>query len=141
MAFERNGRTEYLDESIDLHSNVLKMQDIRATLIRFPILLRLLSSLSTRLRLLSHTQDLAENIHILPLAVGDSHASVHDPFELSCFLAFVLRTAMHASVSTAYESAMSLMQSSLVIAPSARSPRLTDSSPTGLRELLKGNFV
>jgi len=140
MAFERNGRTEYLDESIDLHSDVLKMQDIRATLIRFPILLRL-SSLSTCLRLLSHTQDLAEIIHILPLAVGDSHASVHDPFELSCFWASVLRTAMHASVSTAYESAMSLMQSSLVIAPSARSPRLTDSSPTGLRELLKGNFV
>ena len=120
MAFERNGRTEYLDESIDLHSDVLKMQDIRATLIRFPILLRLLSSLSTRLRLLSHTQDLAEIIHILPLAVGDSHASVHDRFELSCFWASVSRTAMHASVSTAYESAMSLMQSSLVIAPTLK---------------------
>lgn len=61
MAFERNGRTEFLDESIDPHRDVLKMQDIRVTLIRFPILLRLLSSLSTRFRL-SHTQDLDEGV-------------------------------------------------------------------------------
>jgi len=120
MAFKRNGRTEYLDESIDLHRDVLKMQDFRVTLIRFPIHLRLLSSLSTRLHLLGHTQDLAEIMHILPLAVGDSHASVHDRFELACFWTSVSRTAGHLSASTTYETAMLLMQSSLVIAPTLK---------------------
>lgn len=117
MAFERNGRVEYLDESVTLHRDVLKIQSAQATLIHFPIMLRLLSSLSTRFNLLGHGEDLDEIMRILPLAIRDGHASVHDRFELSCFWASVSRTADHSSISTAYESAMSLMQSSLVIAP------------------------
>jgi len=120
MAFERNGKTEHLEEAIALYRDVLEIQSAQLTLIRFPILLRLLSSLSARLCLLGQEQDLDEIMHILPLAVSDGHASVHDRFELSCFWASVSRTARHLSVSTAYESAMSLMQRSLVIAPTLK---------------------
>ncbi|KAH9959958.1 CHAT domain-containing protein [Russula dissimulans] len=120
MAFERNGNTEYLEEAIALYGDVLEIQSAQVTLIRFPVLQRLLSSFSTRLRLLGQEQDLHEIMRILPLAISDGHASVHDRFELSCFWASVSRTAGHPSVSTAYESAMSLMQRSLVIAPTLK---------------------
>ncbi|KAI9464121.1 CHAT domain-containing protein [Lactarius psammicola] len=114
-AFELTNKIEYLEESIALHRDILKLPSAQA--LHFTIIRRLISSLSTRLRLVHHKQDLEDIIQLMPIAVHDKYARVPDRFQLSCLWAYVARIARHPSVSTAYESAMTLMQSSLFFAP------------------------
>lgn len=114
-AFELTNKIEYLEESIALHRDVLKLPSAQA--LHFTIIRRLISSLSTRFLLVHHRQDLEEIIQLMPTAVHDKYTRVPDRFRFSCLWAYIARIAGHPSVSTAYESAMSLMQSSLFFAP------------------------
>ncbi|KAI0292638.1 hypothetical protein B0F90DRAFT_230142 [Multifurca ochricompacta] len=115
MAFECSNKMEYLDESITVLRGVLEMKSARPH--HFTLMNELFVSLTRRFKLLSHRQDLDEIIELIPLAVDDKFARVPDRFALSCIWALITRTAQHPSVSVAYEKAMSLIQSSLVSAP------------------------
>ena len=115
IAFECTGSLEYLDESINLHRNLLTMQGAKA--LHFAILRRLVPSLCVRYRLFRRRQDLDEMMHLFSVAVDDGYVSTADLFKFSCVWAFLARHFGHSSVSSAYESAMSLSQSSLAFAP------------------------
>jgi hypothetical protein len=118
IAFECTGSVDYLDESIILHRNLLTMQGAKA--LHFAILRRLVPSLCVRYRLFRRRQDLDEMMRLFSTAVDDGYVSVADRFKFSCLWAFFARHFGHSSVSSAYESAMSLSQSSLAFAPTVQ---------------------
>ena len=115
IAFECTGLTDYLDESITLHRNLLAMQGAKA--LHFTIIRRLVPSLCVRFRLFHRSQDLDEMMNLCPMAVDDEYVSIADRFKFSCLWAFLARHFGHSSISSAYESAMSLSQPSLALAP------------------------
>ncbi|KAI0298392.1 CHAT domain-containing protein [Multifurca ochricompacta] len=115
MAFKCSNKMEYLDESITVHRCVLEMQSAQP--FRFGVVQQLVVSLSQRIALLRHRQDLNEIMKLFSLGINDKFTKVPDRFGFSCAWAFIARMARHPSVSVAYEKAMSLMQSSLVSAP------------------------
>ncbi|KAI0289899.1 CHAT domain-containing protein [Multifurca ochricompacta] len=114
-AFKCSNKMEYLDESITVHRGVLEMQSAQP--FRFKVIQQLVASLSKRIKLLGHKQDLDDIIELILFGVNDRFAKVSDRFDLSCFWASIARSARHPSVSVAYEKAMSLIQSSFVSAP------------------------
>ena len=118
IAFEFTGSVDYLDESIILHSNILTMQGAKA--LHFAILRRLVPSLCVRYRLFRRRQDLDEMMRLFSMAVDDTYVSVADRFKFSCLWAFLARHFGHSSAPSAYESAMSLSQSSLAFAPTVQ---------------------
>ncbi|KAF8495458.1 CHAT domain-containing protein [Russula emetica] len=118
IAFERTGSVDYLDESIILHHNVLTMQGAKA--LHFAVLRRLVPSLCIRYRLFRRRQDLDEMMRLFSMAIDDRYVSVAERFKFSCVWAFLARHFGHSSASSAYESAMSLSQSSLAFAPTVQ---------------------
>jgi hypothetical protein len=118
IAFECTGSVDYLDESIILHRNLLTMQGAKA--LHFAILRRLVPSLCVRYRLFRRRQDLDEMMRLFSMAIDDRYVSVADRFKFSCLWAFFARHFGHSSISSAYESAMSLSQSSLAFAPTVQ---------------------
>ena len=115
LAFRRARRVEYLDESITHHRKVLGLEN--AWLIHFATIRRLIESLSIRWQLSYHKLDLDEIMHLFTLGVNGRNATVTTRFKLACHWAYSARVYRHPSVLTAYKNAMSLMQESLVFAP------------------------
>ncbi|KAI0296945.1 CHAT domain-containing protein [Multifurca ochricompacta] len=115
MAFKCSNKMKYLDESITTHRGLLEMQSAQP--FRFIVIQQLAPSLSERFGLLGRRQDLDEMIKLFLLGVDDRFTKVSDRFALSCFWASTARLTRHPSVSAAYKKAMSLMQHSLVSAP------------------------
>jgi hypothetical protein len=115
FAFKHIKKVEYLDESVTLHREVLGVENARP--IHFATIRRLIESLSSRWRLFRHKSDLDEIMERFASGVEDTYATVPSRFELACDWAYTARISVHHSIPTAYEHAMSLMQSSLVFAP------------------------
>lgn len=115
IAFEHTRVMSYLDESIIHQRTLLTIQDAQA--LYFALVRRLVLSLCVRFHLLSGRQDLDEIMQLCPIAVNDECANVAERFKFSCLWASLARHYRHPCVSTAYESAMSLMQPSLAFAP------------------------
>ena len=115
IAFDRTKRVEYLDESILLHHEVLGLKSAQLT--NFSIIQRLIWSLSIRWRLFRRGQDLDEVMCLFESYVRSAYAMIPNRFELACRWAHAARISRHHSLQTAYENAMSLMQYSLVFAP------------------------
>jgi tetratricopeptide (TPR) repeat protein len=111
FAFSHIKRVEYLDESVTLHREVLGVENAR--LIHFATIRWLIESLSSR----QHKSDLDEIMELFASGVEDTYATVPSRFELACDWAYTARISVHHSLPTAYEHAMSLMQSSLIFAP------------------------
>src|SRR6266702_163853 len=116
-AFQRTNKIEYLDESINARRRALEHPSPQW--LRFTTLSPLSLSLLDRSESFpGHcTQDLDEGLELLSRCVNDGHASLPDRFQLASLWAFVARQTQHPSVSTAYESAVSLMQDNLLFAP------------------------
>jgi CHAT domain-containing protein len=70
-----------------------------------------------RRKLSKDKRDFDELMRLFPLAVTDTRAKVPDRFEVSCAWAHISRKSLDSSASTAYESAVSLMQDTLTFAP------------------------
>ncbi len=115
LAFGHTNRTNYLDESIILCYDILKLKSARDE--HFHVIWPLVSSLLTRWLLLRRTEDIHEAIRLMSLAIDDPYTQEPDRFQLSCEWAFLARCFSHPSASTAYKSAVSLMQRSLSFAP------------------------
>jgi CHAT domain-containing protein len=115
-AFNRTKKIEYLNESISV-----RRQEIESPLpqaLRFSIL-----PLSRSLLARSHsfpgyrTQDLDEAMELISQYVSNAYGSLPNRFLLACEWAFFARYTRHSSVSTAYETALSLMQDTVLFSP------------------------
>ena len=106
---------EDLNESINLHREVLGVENAR--LIHFTTIRRLIGCLSSRLELPGHRSDLGEIMELFASGGEDTYATDPSRFELACHWVDAARISKHDSLPIAYKNAMSLMQSSLVFAP------------------------
>jgi hypothetical protein len=116
-AYMRTKKIEYLNESISIHRRVLDQPSPQ--FLRHVTLNRLSLSLLTRsMSFRSHrSQDVDEGLELVSRCVNDGHASLPNRFQSAGVWAFIARLTRHHSVSTAYESAMSLMQDTILFAP------------------------
>ncbi|KAI9454283.1 CHAT domain-containing protein [Lactarius psammicola] len=115
--FERTKNIEYLNESISTHRQVLERPLIHA--LQSLALGHLSWSLVTRYKYFPahRTQDLDELVKLISQLANDGYETLPDRFRFACTWAFHARGTRHPSVSTAYESAISLMQDTLLFAP------------------------
>jgi CHAT domain-containing protein len=115
-AFICTKKIEYLNESISVRRQQIESPLPQA--LRFSIL-----PLSRSLLARSHsfpgyrTQDLDEALELFSQYVSGAHASVPDRFQQACTRAFFARYTRHSSVSTAYVTALSLMQDTVLFSP------------------------
>ena len=115
--FKRTNKIEYLNESISTRRQVFDRP--LAQFLHFDTLYKLSRSLLTRFKSFPghRTQDLDEGLELLSKCIRHRHASLPDRFRSACDWAYVARCTRHPSVSTAYESAVSLMRDMLLFAP------------------------
>ncbi|KAI9429487.1 CHAT domain-containing protein [Lactarius indigo] len=115
LAFRHTNKINYLDESIVVGYDILKLKSAGTR--QFYSIPRLVSSVLTRWRLLSRREDCLEAIRLMSSAVDDQYVQEPERFEVSCRWAILARCTEHPSVLTAYKSSISLMQRSLSFAP------------------------
>ena len=114
-AFRSTDNVEYLNESITVRHDILKMPGLQMA--RLNIIQPLILCLFTRFVRFDGTDDMDEIMRLFPIAATDTGARIPDRFTVSCEWAFFARLTLHSSTSTAYESAISLIQDSLAFAP------------------------
>jgi hypothetical protein len=116
-AFDRTKKIEHLNESISTYRQEIGPLLPQAE--RFRILPGLFRSLLLR----SHhfpgyrTQDLDEALEVLSQYVSSAYESLPERFHFGCVWAFYARRFRHSSVSTAYETALSMKQDTVLFSP------------------------
>jgi len=115
LAFKHTNEPKYLDESIDLSRDILKMKCTGD--IQYNVTAQLLASLLARSQLPGQRGDMNEVIQLIPSAVNNPHAREPGRFQFACAWAGLARLEQHPSVLTAYNTAMSLIQRTLSFAP------------------------
>ncbi|KAN0141130.1 CHAT domain containing protein [Lactarius tabidus] len=118
-AFEITNNIEYLNQSIDTLRPLLARP--LPMLPRFGVILWLVESLTTRYRISPdhRMQDGHELAELLPqqLNEGSLWLSLLSRLHIACSWACLARESQHPSISTAYETAVSLMQDALFVSP------------------------
>ena len=114
-AFERTDKSEYLDQSVTAFRDMLEMPIPRYT--RFHTMRRLLSVLSVRMSLSLGRDDFEESMQLHSMASKDPHAGSQERFLLSCEWTLLARFGGHPIASTAYETAITLMEETFRYAP------------------------
>jgi CHAT domain-containing protein len=124
-AFKRTIKIEYLNESISTHRQVLAIPV--PPWLRFKMLHELSKSLFDRSRLFPdhHTPDLDEALELLSQCVNSKHGSLPDRCLFACRWASIARRTLHPSISRAYKSAVSLIQDTLLFAPTLHQQHIT----------------
>ncbi|KAN0141035.1 CHAT domain containing protein [Lactarius tabidus] len=123
-AHRRTTRLDYLNQAIATFRGLRKMS--APTKSRFHVGSLLLWALLTRVRFFPgrHWQDFEEFIQLCPELANDSSMEVFTRFEIPCIWATEARHNMHPSASVAYETAMSLLQETLVFCPTLQTQHL-----------------
>lgn len=116
QAFDCDRRVERLEESISVDNRALKIT-VPSSSSHFKVLRRLSKSLIDSWRLLGRKQDLDESIQLCHVAIEDESMSAPNRLDLACEWATRARDAGHSTVLTAYQAAMSLIQSTLIFTP------------------------
>ena len=120
-AFQRTKKIEYLNESISVCRR--ENESLIPQAERFLMLPDLCSALLARSSASSpyfpgyHSQDLDEAMELLSKYVSSAYPTVPNRFLLACQWAFHARRNQHPSVSTAYATALSLMQDTVTFSP------------------------
>jgi tetratricopeptide (TPR) repeat protein len=117
VAFTRTDDIEHLNGSITAYRDLLSMPG--AHWIHSYSIQQLIVVLLFRFDLLKDVKDSDEMIRMFAMAVSDNNSFAKAPsrFEVACLWAEFARDSRHPSLIGAYESAFSLMQDSLVYAP------------------------
>jgi CHAT domain-containing protein len=115
LACIRTGDVNNLNDSITAYRDLLSMPG--AQWIHFRSTQRLLSALYLRFVLFEDVKDLDEVFRLSAAAVNDSYTKVPSRFKVAFFWAITARVLAHPSITSAYESAFSLMQDSLTFGP------------------------
>ncbi|KAI9441130.1 CHAT domain-containing protein [Lactarius psammicola] len=115
--FKRTRKIEYLNESISIQRYVLESPSVDA--MNSLALGQLIQSLLTRCVYFPghYTQDLDELVKLISQQAHNRYETLPNRFQFSRMWALCTRGIRHPSVSTAYESAMSLMRDILLFAP------------------------
>ena len=126
-AFKRTNDVRYLDESMSALGRVLEpeypfAQHIRSGTLRLLSLSFFIRSAYFRGRRL---HDVNQGVKLLSQFADDVHASMPDRFTFACLWAFFARGFRHLSTLTAYENAISAMQSTLLFAPTLQLQHFT----------------
>ena len=118
-AFKRTYKIKYLNESIRTRRQVLGRPSQPSRAERFSTHFQLSLSLLRRSWFFPghRTQDLDDALELLSRCANDGHVTLPDRYQCACARAAAARRSRHPSVSTAYESAVSLMQGALLFAP------------------------
>jgi CHAT domain-containing protein len=118
LAFMRTKKIEYINESISTRRRMLE-SPVFSQVERFRTLYVLSSSLLARSDSFPRyrTQDLDEGLELAAQCVNGAHVGLPHRLQLACWWAYSARNNRHVSVSTAYETAMLLMQDTLLFAP------------------------
>ncbi|KAH9170793.1 CHAT domain-containing protein [Lactarius sanguifluus] len=124
-AFKRTNKIEYLNESISTHRQVYERPSMHFLRSRIREQLCLSLFIRSKSTLGRCTQDLDELMKILSQCVNDAHLTLPIRFEWSCAWAYGARHTLHPSVSKAYESAVSLIQDTLLFAPTLQQQHAT----------------
>jgi CHAT domain-containing protein len=116
-AFNRTKKIEYLNEEISILRQLTETPFPQA--FHFIIFPQLSQSLLARSEHFPgyRTQDLSESLEILSRYVCTARASRLDRFSYACKWANTARRYQHPTVSIAYETALSLMQDTLLFSP------------------------
>jgi hypothetical protein len=117
-AFKLTKNVKYLDYSISQLREVFKLDGAQQT--HFVTTRRLIECLDIRWQRggrQNESPDLVELMDLFVSGVKDTYAMVPNRFDLACHWANTAQISGHHSLSTAYDKAMSLMQSSLVFTP------------------------
>jgi hypothetical protein len=122
-AFESTGRPDYLNESITMLRDLRKISSPNKAN-HFNVGDALLWSLCTRLNLFHRREDFEELMQLYPELANDVSGPVFTRFWIPCSWATVARLTMHPSASIAYETAMSLLQETLVFCPTLQTQHL-----------------
>jgi hypothetical protein len=118
QSFDRTGKIEYLNESISVRRQILESPALLPA-----ERLKTLPSLSLSLLVRSQvfpgyrTQDLDEGLEPLIQCVNNARVNLPDRLQLACHWACFSRCSGHPSLPTAYETALSLMQDTLLFSP------------------------
>ena len=115
-AFRCTDRTDFLNGSIDAFRAVLRLQ-IATKATQFSTIELLLHTLISRIALFNDEEDFDEYIQLHSAISKDTNTSARDRFPKSCQWAQSARVNRHHSTSTAYETAISLMEETLLFAP------------------------
>ncbi|KAI0250879.1 CHAT domain-containing protein [Lactifluus subvellereus] len=115
VAFDRSSTIEHLEESILMHRRTLELHGSRGS--TFEVHHRLSLSLYFCWLLLGRVQDLDESMRFFDMAVGNEYATPHHRLDIAYKWAASSRVSGHHSILTAYQKALSLVQTSLVVAP------------------------
>src|SRR5712671_6599201 len=113
--FSYTSKIEYLNEEISVLQDQLKTPGVERC--QFMVVGLLISSITIRFGLRHHNEDFNELMRLFPLAVNDRRGSTPERFLRSCDWAQTARTFGHPSTSAAYDCAMSLIQDTLMFAP------------------------
>ncbi|KAH8978917.1 CHAT domain-containing protein [Lactarius hatsudake] len=124
-AFQRTNKIEYLNESISTHRQVYEHPS--SHFLRFRISADLSASLHARVMFFPglRTQDLDEIVKLFSQSANNALASLPTRFQHSCMWASIARLILHPSTSEAYESAISLMQDTLLFSPTLQQQHAT----------------
>ena len=113
-ANEIKNKIECINEVISVQRVISKTRGVLGD--KYP-LMKLITSLGIRFLLLSRVEDLNEMIELFPTAANDEHERISNRFLISCEWARCARTRRHPSTPAAYDAAISLMQDTLILAP------------------------
>jgi len=116
QAFDCDRRVEYLEESISVDRHALKIT-VPSSSSHFKVLRRLSKSLIDSWQLQGRMQDLDESMQLCHVAIDDESMSAPNRLDWACEWASRARDTGHSTVLTAYQAAMSLMESTLVFTP------------------------
>ncbi|KAH8977739.1 CHAT domain-containing protein [Lactarius akahatsu] len=116
-AFRRTKNIEYLNESISTRRQILGRPSPQ--FLRFGSIRKLSATLLARFLYFPSycTQDLDEATELLSQCANDRHANLPSRFFFACSWSSISRLTRHPSISTAYETAVSLMQYTPLFAP------------------------
>ena len=133
-AYQRTEKLDYLNEAITTYQDLYKVS-AAPKLSYFDVGRNLHHALRARLKLLGRPQDVEELMQLSSNLANDGSGEEFTRFEISCFWATTARASLLPSASTAYETAMSLLQESLFFCPTLQTQhhRLADALKEGGR--------
>ena len=126
-AYLRTKRLDYLNEAITTYRTLRKLS-ATPKMLHFDVGWKLHDCLSIRLDLLHLPQDVEEHMQTCSELANDCSGEVFIRLKISCFWAIDGRSHLHPSTPIAYETAMSLLQETLVFSPTLQTQhhRLAD---------------
>ncbi|KAH9967823.1 CHAT domain-containing protein [Russula dissimulans] len=113
--FSYTHKIEYLSREISVLQDQLKAPGVERC--QFTIVGLLIASITIRFNMLHRKEDFNELMQLFPLAVNDRRGRTPERFIHSCDWAQAARSAGHPSASAAYGCAISLIQDTLMFAP------------------------